>query len=151
VKLDHCNIVKVFELYIDESKGRIYSIMELINSSEMFEVIKSYGSYSGKIIVKIIVKTIIKIEEIASKIFKQILSAIQYMHSKGCCHRDLKPNNILCNEDGSEVKITDFNVSKFDENHKKRGQYGFSLEKIKMWTYTGFSLKFLHILCELLL
>lgn len=30
-----------------------------------------------------------------------------------CCHRDLKPNNILCSEDGEIVKITDFNISKF--------------------------------------
>lgn len=47
MKLDHPNIVKVYELYINEKEGHIYSIMELINSSEMFEVIKRYGSYSG--------------------------------------------------------------------------------------------------------
>jgi len=38
------------------------------------------------------------LEEIAKKIFKQICEAISYMHSKYVCHRDLKPNNILCNE-----------------------------------------------------
>lgn len=94
------------------------------------------------------------LEDLASKIFKQILQAIHYMHSKGICHRDLKPNNILCsigtlnnqcnliNEkkkkiDGSEVKITDFNVSKFDNTSKKKDKFGFGREKIKMWTYTG--------------
>lgn len=32
------------------------------------------------------------------------------MHENYCCHRDLKPNNILCAEDGRSIKITDFNV-----------------------------------------
>jgi len=48
--------------------------------------------------------------------------------------RDLKPNNILVSEDGEEVKITDFNVSKFSDNYKK----SLSLKNnIKMMTYTG--------------
>lgn len=46
------------------------------------------------------------LEEIAIKIFKQILLAIQYMHSQGIVHRDLKPNNILCNQGRICVIIT---------------------------------------------
>ncbi len=38
-KLNHPNVVKVYELYIDETKGYIYSIMEYIKASEMFCVI----------------------------------------------------------------------------------------------------------------
>ena len=47
VKLNHPNIVKVYELYINEKEGKIYSVMELIETGEMFEVIKKHGSYSG--------------------------------------------------------------------------------------------------------
>ncbi|KAL4501442.1 hypothetical protein ABPG72_021249 [Tetrahymena utriculariae] len=122
-QLNHPNIVKVYELYIDNLSGKIHSVMELINGKEMFEVIHELGHYS---------------ELIASKIFSQILDAIAYMHQSYCCHRDLKPNNILCNSDGTEVKITDFNVSKFSD-HYKNYQGGESIihQSIKMCTYTG--------------
>lgn len=54
------------------------------------------------------------------------------MHEMMVCHRDLKPNNILSNEDGSLLKITDFNVSKFGRRKRLKFQ-----ENIKMWTQTG--------------
>ena len=41
------------------------------------------------------------------------------------------------NKDGAEVKITDFNVSKFDKNSSKNDKFGFKQEKIRMLTYTG--------------
>jgi calcium/calmodulin-dependent protein kinase I len=73
---------------------------------------------------------------VASQIFRQILTGISYLHQTGVCHRDLKPNNILVSKDGSIVKITDFNVSKFVENKGKKYS-SFSKENIQMWTYTG--------------
>ena len=55
----------------------------------MFEVINETGHYS---------------EETAKELFKQLLSAIEYMHRHGICHRDLKPHNILCNKGICKLK-----------------------------------------------
>lgn len=58
------------------------------------------------------------------------------MHENYVCHRDLKPNNILCDEENFHIKITDFNVSKFAQSYKEfKGiqQQG----NIEMWTNTG--------------
>ena len=54
-RLNHPNIVHVFELFIDTEAAKIYTIMELVHASEMFDVIHRLGGYS---------------EDIASKIFK---------------------------------------------------------------------------------
>ena len=46
--MNHENIVRVHELYIDVVKGKIYTVMELVNGGEMFETIKNSGSYTGR-------------------------------------------------------------------------------------------------------
>ncbi|CAD8093148.1 unnamed protein product [Paramecium primaurelia] len=125
-KLSHPRIVKMEELYIQwnegfQSTGTVYVVMEKVKGSEMFEVIQKQKNYS---------------ECIARILFQQILEAIDYMHENYCCHRDLKPNNILCAEDGRSIKITDFNVSKFTDGYKEFGNLN-EHGKIEMWTYTG--------------
>ncbi len=45
------------------------------------------------------------------KLFLQVLSAVQYAHTKLVLHRDLKPSNILVNREG-EVKLLDFGIAK---------------------------------------
>ena len=52
------------------------------------------------------------------------------------CHRDLKPNNIMCDWNGDKVKITDFNVSKFSNEYKEFTTLD-KKEHVEMWTYTG--------------
>ena len=132
--LNHKNIIKVYELYIDYVTKRIYTVMELAECNEMFETIQDLGNYSG-IVISFKLASQQFLEAVASGIFKQILSGINYLHLSGVCHRDLKPNNILVSNDAKIVKITDFNVSKFTE--KKSKYSGLSTQNYKMWTHTG--------------
>ena len=48
------------------------------------------------------------------KIFKQILSAVNYCHSIGVIHRDLKLSNILI-DSGKRIKIIDFGFSRITD------------------------------------
>jgi len=50
-------------------------------------------------------------------------------------HRDLKPNNILVSKDGNLLKITDFNVAKFEEEYTDFNEY--TKKNYEMNTYTG--------------
>lgn len=51
-------------------------------------------------------------EREASKVVRDIASALNFLHTKGIAHRDLKPENILCEspEKVSPVKICDFDL-----------------------------------------
>ena len=53
-------------------------------------------------------------EKDAAIIMKQILQAVNYLHSHGVCHRDLKPENILFSsmDPKAQIKIIDFGLSK---------------------------------------
>jgi serine/threonine protein kinase len=47
-KLDHRNIVKAEDIYLERESGCIYTVMEMIDGKEMFEMISEIGAYSGK-------------------------------------------------------------------------------------------------------
>ena len=96
MKMDHPNIVKIFEFYNGEKE--YYLIMEYCGGGELFDkIVKS------------------KLTEIqCAYIMYQIISAINYCHNMKIIRRDLKPENILIkkDEDGFyRVKICDFGTS----------------------------------------
>ena len=49
-------------------------------------------------------------EKLIIKIFKQLLNGVNYLHSKGVIHRDIKTDNILLDEKYN-IKISDFGAS----------------------------------------
>jgi serine/threonine protein kinase len=52
-------------------------------------------------------------------LFKQLVSALAYCHSRNVAHRDIKLENILLNEEKTMVKLIDFGFSTCIPNEKK--------------------------------
>lgn len=51
-------------------------------------------------------------ESLASDLFRQLINSIDYIHSRGIVHRDLKLENILINKD-RQLALTDFGFANF--------------------------------------
>ncbi|KAK6185308.1 hypothetical protein SNE40_007570 [Patella caerulea] len=60
------------------------------------------------------IKDLVDYKEENLKIIHQILTGVDYIHSKGLIHRDLKPRNIFLLEPGLHVKIGDFGLATED-------------------------------------
>ena len=95
LKMEHPNVIKTKEIISDQM--RYYIIMEYCSKGELFDLIIKENHFS---------------EEKSAFFFYQIISGIEYIHSKSICHRDLKPENLLLNSD-DELKIIDFGLSNY--------------------------------------
>lgn len=98
----HPNIVELHEVMA--SKSKIYFAMDLVRGGELFAKIAK-----GRLK-----------EDVTRVYFQQLISAIDFCHSRGVYHRDLKPENLLLDEDGN-LKVTDFGLSAFSEHLKQDG------------------------------
>ncbi|XP_043232343.1 MAP/microtubule affinity-regulating kinase 3-like isoform X16 [Amphibalanus amphitrite] len=91
--LDHPNIVKLYQVI--ETKKTLYLVMEYASGGEVFDYLVFHGRMK---------------EKEARLKFRQIVSAVQYCHSKRIIHRDLKAENLLLDSQ-MNIKIADFGFS----------------------------------------
>jgi len=86
-----------------------YVYSRLCNGGELFERIAQQQYFS---------------ERDAANVIKQVLSAINYCHSRNIVHRDLKPENLLLDKDGENPRVTiiDFGTSGVIDPEKKMQQ-----------------------------
>ena len=79
-KLDHPNIIKLYDVLEDESS--IMLALEYLSGGSLRQYLRKKSNR--------------KISEVEAKMyFGQIIDAVRYLHSKNIYHRDLKPENIL--------------------------------------------------------
>ncbi|CAD8159343.1 unnamed protein product [Paramecium pentaurelia] len=92
-KVNHPNIVKMKEIVEDEEQ--IYLITEYVSGGELFDyIVEQQRLTNGE----------------ARHIIRQLINAIEYLHSLGIIHRDLKPENILMRDNG-DICLIDFGLS----------------------------------------
>ncbi|MFC7617501.1 serine/threonine-protein kinase [Actinokineospora soli] len=98
-RLHHRNAVALLD--VAEHDGDPYLVMEFVNARSLSAVIAERGTLPP--------------EQVAA-IGSQVAAALAAAHAAGIVHRDVKPGNILLDEQGT-VKITDFGISKATGDH----------------------------------
>jgi serine/threonine protein kinase len=93
-KLSHPNIVTIHQF--GEHEGIQFLVLELIEGSSLEQRLSSGQPHDAKAVISVL---------------SQVAEALDYAHSQGVVHRDVKPANILVGPDG-KVKITDFGIAR---------------------------------------
>lgn len=94
--LSHPNIVQVYNTAITNSTK--YIIMEYVEGITLKKHIDHRGALPEREVLYYAT---------------QILSALDYIHSKGIVHCDIKPQNIILLQNGS-IKVADFGIARLD-------------------------------------
>ncbi|XP_057960228.1 CBL-interacting serine/threonine-protein kinase 7 [Malania oleifera] len=95
--LRHSNILGIREVMATKSK--IYLVMELAEGGDVFSKIRRCGRLS---------------ETAARRYFQQLVAALHYCHQNGVAHRDIKPQNLLLDQNNN-IKVSDFGLSALPE------------------------------------
>eukprot|EP00093_Oithona_nana_P004102 04102.XXX_99616_91862_1 [CDS] Oithona nana genome sequencing. len=98
--VQHPNIIHIYEVF--ENKEKMVLVMEIAAGGELYDYLSERKCLE---------------ENEARRVFRQIACAVYYCHKNNICHRDLKLENILLDENGN-AKIADFGLSNvYDGNN----------------------------------
>nr|XP_039255016.1 serine/threonine protein kinase OSK1-like isoform X2 [Styela clava] len=95
----HSNVANIIQsgVYNTGPIKHIFIAMELCGPQNLTEFVKQKEEIEKRMILKL---------------SDQLINGISHIHKNEVIHRDLKPDNILVSDDGKELKIIDFGLSK---------------------------------------
>eukprot|EP00931_Biecheleriopsis_adriatica_P065141 TRINITY_DN39774_c0_g1_i1.p1 TRINITY_DN39774_c0_g1~~TRINITY_DN39774_c0_g1_i1.p1 ORF type:complete len:406 (-),score=113.02 TRINITY_DN39774_c0_g1_i1:54-1271(-) len=101
--VQHGHIVRLLEVFEEDS--RVHLVIELCNGGELFEALMARSDPLA--------------DKDASRLARQMASAVQHLHAKSIAHRDVKPENFMLQEsvaktglEGAVLKMIDFGLSR---------------------------------------
>src|ERR1700726_3530209 len=92
--LSHPNIVGIFDR--GEWGGTYYIAMEYVDGRSLKDVLRQEGAMDAASAIDVVI---------------QILRAARFAHKRGVIHRDLKPHNVILDEEG-RARVTDFGIAR---------------------------------------
>lgn len=88
---DHPNLCKILEIYEDEKN--FYVVSEIVKGGDMIDNIYYSNNFN---------------EGYASNIIRQLLEVASYFNSKGVCHNEIIPVNVIhVNKFSTQIKVID--------------------------------------------
>jgi serine/threonine protein kinase len=99
-RLQHSNIIPIYD--VGQDGDRYYFVMAYLLGPSLKHLISEKGRLSPTE---------------AIPILRQLADALDYAHSKGLVHRDVKPANVMFNERGQAI-LTDFGIVKAAQESK---------------------------------
>jgi predicted Ser/Thr protein kinase len=99
--LSHPNIVTIHDVVEESEEGATFIAMEYVRGTDLKERLAGEGRLELADAVHVVT---------------QVAEGLDYAHSKGVVHRDVKPANILLTED-RQVKLTDFGIARLDTSN----------------------------------
>ena len=96
-KLNHPNIVSVYDFGDDD--GLPYLVLQFVQGKTLKDVMRDEQFTAPQIL----------------KIIRPVARALAYAHDKGVLHRDVKPSNVLIDQDG-QVYLSDFGLARITQS-----------------------------------